>query len=164
MPIAAILSPPRSETASSMKIADLLNAGDVAIGVRATDKSQLLNDLARRGATGTGTDSGVLASALLARERLGSTGLGKGFALPHARVPGLTRFFGAFVRLVRPIDFQAIDEQPVDLVFLLLIPAEAGNDHVAALAAIARRLRDAEVLRQARKAADARALYQLVVS
>jgi nitrogen PTS system EIIA component len=146
-----------------MKIADLLATGDVAIGVRAADKAQLIGELARRGAAGTGTDAGVVANALLARERLGSTGLGKGFALPHARVPGLTRFFGVFVRLARPIDFQAIDGQPVDLVFLLLIPDEAGNDHVAALAAISRRLRDAEVLKQVRKAADAGALYQLLV-
>jgi len=147
-----------------MKIADLLNAGDVAIGVRAADKAQLIGELARRGAAGTGIDAASIATALQARERLGSTGLGKGFALPHARVPGLTQFFGAFVRLARPIDFQAIDEQPVDLVFLLLIPADAGNDHVSALAVISRRLRDADVLRQARKAADVAALHRLLVS
>ena len=163
MPIGISLPPPPSPVAASMKIADLIAAGDVAIGVRAADKAQLLAELARRSAAGAGIDAATVASALQARERLGSTGLGKGFALPHARVPGLTRFFGAFVRLARPIDFQAIDAQPVDLVFLLLIPNDAGNDHVAALAAISRRLRDAEVLRQARKAADAAELHQLLV-
>jgi nitrogen PTS system EIIA component len=145
-----------------MRIADLLKPEDVVVGLRASDKGQLLAELARRAAAAH-IDAATIAGALQARERLGSTGLGKGFALPHARIPGLTSFFGAFVRLARPIDFQAIDDQPVDLVFLLLIPNDAGNDHVAALAAISRRLRDAEVLRQARKTADAAALYQLLV-
>jgi len=145
-----------------MNIADFLSASDVAVGVRAPDKGQLIADLARRASGSTGVDAAAIAQALQARERLGSTGLGKGFALPHARVPGLTRFFGAFFRLARPVDFQAIDEQPVDLVFLLLIPNEAGNDHVTALAAISRRLREAEVLKQARKAGDAGALYRLL--
>jgi PTS system nitrogen regulatory IIA component len=149
--------------ADTMKIADFLTPGDVAVGLRGVDKGQVIGELARRGAAAIGIDMATIANALQARERLGSTGLGKGFALPHARVPGLTRFFGAFVRLARPIDFQAIDDQPVDLVFLLLIPADAGSQHVAALAAISRRLRDAEVLRQIRKAADAAALYQLLV-
>lgn len=147
-----------------MNIADFLSASDVAVGVRASDKRQLIADLARRAAGGTGVDAATIANALQAREALGSTGLGKGFALPHARVPGLTRFFGAFVRLARPIDFQSIDAAPVDLVFLLLIPPDAGSEHVAALAAISRRLRDAEVLALARKAADATALYQLLVA
>jgi len=147
----------------TMKIADFLTQGDVVVGLRGADKGQLIGELARRGAAAIGIDAATIANALQARERLGSTGLGKGFALPHARVPGLTRFFGAFVRLARPIDFQAIDDQPVDLVFLLLIPADAGSQHVAALAAISRRLRDAEVLKQIRKAADAAALYQLLV-
>jgi PTS system nitrogen regulatory IIA component len=146
-----------------MKIADLLKLEDVVVGARASDKGQLIGELARRGGAATGIDPAAVAGALQARERLGSTGLGKGFALPHARVPGLTSFFGAFLRLARPIDFQAIDDQPVDLVFLLLIPNDAGNDHVAALAAISRRLRDAEVLKQARRTADAGALYQLLV-
>ncbi len=146
-----------------MRIADLLKQDDVVVGVRASDKGQLIGELARRGAAATGIDAAAVGNALQARERLGSTGLGKGFALPHARVPGLTSFFGAFFRLARPIDFQAIDDQPVDLVCLLLIPNEAGNDHVAALAAISRRLREAEVLKQARKAADAAALYRLLI-
>lgn len=148
--------------ADTMKIADFLAQADVLTSLRGVDKGQLIGELARRGAAATGIDAASIANALQARERLGSTGLGKGFALPHARVAGLTRFFGAFVRLARAIDFQAIDDQPVDLVFLLLIPADAGSQHVAALAAISRRLRDAEVLKQIRKAADAAALYQLL--
>src|SRR6185312_1617615 len=100
---------------------------------------------------------------LTQREQLGSTGLGKGFALPHARVAGLDRCFGLFARLARPIDFQAIDERPVDLVFLLLIPQDAESEHIAALAAISRRMRDAGLLDRARKAEKANALYRLIV-
>jgi PTS system nitrogen regulatory IIA component len=147
-----------------MKIADLLNPDDVVVGVRVSDKSQLIGELARRGSAATGIDAGAVSGALQARERLGSTGLGKGFALPHARVPGLMSFFGAFFRLARPVDFQAIDDQPVDLVFLLLIPMEPGSDHVAALAAISRRLRDTEVLKQVRTAPDAATVHRLLAT
>jgi PTS system nitrogen regulatory IIA component len=146
-----------------MDIAEFLAPADVAVGLRVTDKVHLIRELARRAALATGVDAAVIANALQAREQLGSTGLGKGFALPHARVPGLARFFGAFVRLARPIEFQAIDEAPVDLVFLLLIPAGAENEHVAALATISRRLRNAEVLAGVRKAETAAALHQLLV-
>jgi PTS system nitrogen regulatory IIA component len=144
-----------------MKIANFLNLDNVVVGVRVSDKNQLIGELARRSAAATGIDAAAISSALQARERLGSTGLGKGFALPHARVPGLLSFFGAFFRLTRPIDFQAIDDQPVDLVFLLLIPMGAGNDHVAALAAISRCLRDTEVLKQVRSAPDAATVHRL---
>jgi len=145
-----------------MTIADFLAPADVIVGLRSIDKVQLIRELARRAAPATGIDAGVIANALQARELLGSTGLGKGFALPHARVPGLARFFGAFARLARPIDFQAIDDAPVDLVFLLLIPAGAENEHVAALAAISRRLRNTEVLTGVRKAGNAAALHALI--
>ena len=147
-----------------MNIAEFLAPADVIVGLRVNSKENLIRELARRAALATGIDAAIIANALQARELLGSTGLGKGFALPHARVPGLTRFFGAFVRLARPIDFQAIDDSPVDLVFLLLIPADAENEHVATLAAISRRLRNAEVLAGVRKADTAAALHQLLVS
>jgi PTS system nitrogen regulatory IIA component len=146
-----------------MNIAEFLAAADVIVGLRVNSKENLIRELARRAAPATGIDATVIANALLARELLGSTGLGRGFALPHARVPGLARFFGAFVRLARPIDFQAIDDSPVDLVFLLLIPAGAENEHVATLAAISRRLRNAEVLAGVRKADTAAALHQLLI-
>ncbi len=146
-----------------MDIAEFLAPADVVVGLRVTSKESLIRELARRAAAATGIDAAVIANALLARELLGSTGLGRGFALPHARVPGLTHFFGAFARLARPIDYQAIDDSPVDLVFLLLIPADAENEHVATLAAISRRLRNAEVLAGVRKAESAAALHQLLV-
>jgi PTS system nitrogen regulatory IIA component len=145
-----------------MVIVELLAPADVIVGLRVNSKDALIRDLARRAAAATGIDAGVIANALVSREQLGSTGLGKGFALPHARVPGLTRFFGAFARLARPIDYQAIDAAPVDLVFLLLIPAGAENEHVAALAAISRRLRNTEILAGVRKAATAAALHALL--
>jgi len=147
-----------------MDLVELLAPADVVIGLRVADKARLIAELARRAAPATGVDAAVIANALLAREQLGSTGLGRGFALPHARVPGLTRFFGAFARLARPIDYQAIDEAPVDLVFLLLIPAGAENEHVATLAAISRRLRNPEVLAGVRKADSAAALHALLVA
>ena len=143
-----------------MKLNELIGPDRVIVDLRANDKAHLLSELARQAATRTGLESGAVLSALAAREALGSTGLGRGFALPHARVAGIERLFGLFVRLVRPLDFEAIDGKPVDLVFLLLIPVGAGNEHVAALAAIAREMRDEAVVKQVRKAANATALYQ----
>lgn len=138
-----------------MRIADLIAPDRVLAVLRVQDKPQLLSELARRSAAATGIDSGAILSALQTREKLGSTGLGQGFALPHARIEGLTAFFGLFARLARPIDFEAIDGQPIDLVFLLLIPPDANAEHVAALAAIARPIRDRQFLRELRQAKDA---------
>ena len=143
-----------------MKLSELIGPDRVIVDLRASDKAQLLGELSRQAASRTSLDSGALLSALAAREALGSTGLGRGFALPHARVAGLNHLFGLFARLARPLDFEAIDGQPVDLVFLLLIPASAGNEHVAALAAIAREMRDEAVVKQVRKAGNAATLYQ----
>ena len=143
-----------------MKLSELIGPDRVIVDLRVNDKAHLLGELARQAATRTGLESGAVLSALAAREALGSTGLGRGFALPHARVAGVDRLFGLFVRLSRPLDFEAIDGKPVDLVFLLLIPIGAGNEHVAALAAIAREMRDEAVVKQVRKAANATALYQ----
>jgi PTS system nitrogen regulatory IIA component len=145
-----------------MDLADLINPDRVVVGLRANDKAQLLQDLSRRAAGLLGMSPQPIIAALQAREQLGSTGLGRGFALPHARVEGVTAFLGLFARLSRPIEFQAIDEKPVDLVFLLLIPPNAGNEHVAALAAISRPLRDQAFVARVRKADTAAALYALL--
>ncbi len=142
-----------------MKLSELIGPDRVLVDLRAGDKSQLLAELSRQAAHRTPLESAVVLSALAAREALGSTGLGRGFALPHARIAGLERLFGLFVRLARPLDFDAIDGQPVDLVFLLLIPEGAGSEHVAALAAIAREMRDEATVKLVRKAASAGALY-----
>jgi PTS system nitrogen regulatory IIA component len=147
-----------------MRIADLIEPAHVLAALRVQDKPQLLAELARRSAAAIGIDPGVILGALRTREQLGSTGLGHGFALPHARIDGLTAFFGLFARLARPIDFEAIDGQPVDLVFLLLIPPEANAEHVAALAAIARPIRDRQFVRELRQAKDSAELHNHLAS
>ncbi len=121
---------------TAMDLADLIEPDRVVFAARASNKQQLLQDLASRAATLLNLDGRVIFDALQAREQLGSTGLGAGFALPHARVDGLDRLFGMFTRLNRPIHFDSIDGKPVDLVFLLLIPPTAGSEHLGALATV----------------------------
>src|SRR5215472_10583015 len=121
-----------------MDLADLIVPSSVIFGARANNKEQLLLALAARAAACLNLDPKMVFNALQAREQLGSTGLGEGFALPHARIEGLDRFFGMFARLRRPIQFDSVDDKPVDLVFLLLIPMAAQIEHVAALATISR--------------------------
>ena len=147
-----------------MDISDLIGPQHVALDVRARDKGSLLRELGRRAAPFVGVDADAITSALAERERLGSTGLGRGFALPHARMREVSQFFGTFLRLARPIEFQAIDERPVDLVFLLLIPADTGGNHVAALAAVSRRFRDAGTAERLRRAESAEVAYQVLTS
>ena len=147
-----------------MRIADLIAPAHVLAALRVQDKPQLLAELARRSAAAIGIDASTILTALRTREQLGSTGLGQGFALPHARIDGLTTFFGLFARLARPIDFEAIDGHPVDLVFLLLIPPDANAEHVAALAAIARPIRDRQFVRELRQAKDAAELHNRLAS
>ena len=145
-----------------MDLSDLVHPAQVVADLRARDKAQLTVELSRRAAAVLTLEPRSVEAALTARERLGSTGLGRGFALPHARLGGLGHFFGLFARLASPIDFDAIDERPVDLVFLLLIPENARNEHVAALAAISRRMRDATFVQQLRKAAGAAEMYAIL--
>ncbi len=146
-----------------MELIDLVQPAQVVADLRARDKAQLMAELSRRAGSALGVEPQVIEAALTARERLGSTGLGQGFALPHARLGGLDRFFGLLARLARPIDFDAIDERPVDLVFLLLIPEDAGSEHVAALAAISRRMRDHAFVQRLRKATSAEAMHAALV-
>jgi PTS system nitrogen regulatory IIA component len=128
-----------------MEITEFLTQDRTLLDVRARDKAQLIGEIAREcGRLVPALRPEVVETALRAREQLGSTGLGAGFALPHARIEGLDVYVGLFLRLAKPIDFDAIDGKPVKLVFVLLIPAETAVSHVAALAAISRRFRDAE--------------------
>ena len=145
-----------------MDIADLITPQCVVATLRAGDKSQLLRELSERAAKVLAIDTQSILDALRSREMLGSTGVGHGIALPHARVPGLERFFGLFARLERPINFDAIDDRPIDLVFLLLIPEKAGDDHLAALACVSRRLRDREVADGLRAAKTGAELYDFL--
>jgi PTS system nitrogen regulatory IIA component len=154
-------SPKRDGILVEMK--DFLTPLQVAVGVRATSKTRLLRELGRRAAVALGLNEDEVTSALLKREALGSTGTGAGIAIPHARLEGTARPFGILVRLAKPIDFEAIDGQPVDLVFLLLLPAEPQGDQLNALACAARMLRDAQIVRHLRGAADDAALYRAAV-
>jgi PTS system nitrogen regulatory IIA component len=130
-----------------MDILEFLTPERVLLDVRARDKAQLIGEIGRLFARLVpGLQAEAVEAALLAREQLGSTGLGGGFALPHARIEGLDGFLGLFVRLAKPVDFAAIDDKPVTLVFVLLIPSEGAVAHVAALAAISRRFRDAALV------------------
>jgi len=145
-----------------MPIGEIIAADRIEVGLRVADKMQLLQELAARAAAALGLDRRAIFEALLARENLGSTGLGKGFALPHARLDTLREPFAMLVRLARPIDFAAIDERPVDLAILLLSPANGGNQHLATLAALSRPLRDAGFVQKLRSALDATAVHRLL--
>src|ERR1700722_15569589 len=123
-----------------MEIADFLTPERVILDVRSRDKSQLIGEVARNvGRLGPALKPETVETPLLAREQLGSPRPGAGFALPHARIEGLDGYLGLFLRMAKPVDFDAIDGKPVRLVFVLLIPAESAVSHVAALAAISRR-------------------------
>lgn len=136
-----------------MEISDFLTPDRVFLDLRPRDKNQLINEIARTfGRLVPGLAPETVQAALVAREQLGSTGLGAGFALPHARIEGLESYLGLFMRLAKPIDFDAIDGRPVWLVFVLLIPSETATAHVAALAAISRRFRDGDLAANLRRA------------
>jgi len=145
-----------------MDIADLLVPSGVIANLRVSNKRQALQELAKRAATLSGRHERAIFDVLLERERLGTTGIGMGTAVPHGRLAGLPRPYGLFARLERPIDFEAIDNQPVDLAFLLLTPETAGADHLKALARISRLLRDRVMCDKLRGTDRADALYALL--
>lgn len=142
-----------------MQIGDFLSAAETTVDVRASTKDRLLKELCTRAAATLKLDSQSIASKILKREELDSTGIGGGVAIPHARIKGLAEPHGVLVRLRQPMDFAAIDGQPVDLVFLLLLPAAPAGEQLNALAAVARCFRDAETLSGLRTAPDAMSLY-----
>jgi PTS system nitrogen regulatory IIA component len=146
-----------------MEISDLLNPESVVANLRATSKKQALQDLARRAAEITGQPERAIFSVLMKRERLGTTGVGNGIAIPHGKLPSLDRLYGLFARLEHPIDFDSIDERPVDLIFLLLAPESSGADHLKALARVSRLLRDKLACEKLRGTDDPEALYALLV-
>ncbi|MFY9290203.1 MAG: PTS sugar transporter subunit IIA [Methylorubrum rhodinum] len=148
--------------ADAMTIDDILAPSDVVHGLRASGKTALLEDLARRAAQSLDLDADTILGALVRREGLGSTGVGDGVALPHARLETVRKPFGLLARLREPLDFDAVDERPVDLVFLLLLPTGEGGGHLNALACVARRLRNRETAAALRAARDATGLYASV--
>jgi nitrogen PTS system EIIA component len=143
-------------------IADLISPRSVVPSLRAANKKQLLQELAKRAATLGALDEKTVYDTLAERERLGSTGIGNGTAVPHGRLPSLARIFGLFARLEKPIPFDSVDDQPVDLVFLLLTPEGAGADHLKALARVSRLFRDRAVCVKLRGTDSAEALYALL--
>jgi nitrogen PTS system EIIA component len=145
-----------------MDIADLLTPAGVIANLRAANKRQALQELAKRAATITGKRERAIFDVLLERERLGTTGIGGGTAIPHGRMADLPQLYAIFARLEKPVDFEAIDNQPVDLIFLLLTPDAAGADHLKALARLSRLLRDKTMCEKLRGTDRADALYALL--
>ena len=139
-----------------------LTANEAVFPQLRASKKNLLQELAQRMAGLVGTDHRELFAALLERERLGSTGMGRGVAIPHCRIPQTQKLIGGFARLEQPIDFEAVDGEPVDLVYVLIAPENAGSDHLKALARISRALRDQTMCQKLRGAHDAAAIYSLL--
>ena len=145
-----------------MDLSDLVSPQGVVPSLKATSKKQALQSLAGRAADLTGLPERDIFTVLLERERLGSTGVGRGVAIPHGKLAGLDGVVGLFARTARPIDFEALDDQPVDLIFLLLAPEGSGADHLKALARIARVLRDEVTAERIRTTEHGSGIYALL--
>jgi PTS system nitrogen regulatory IIA component len=145
-----------------MDLSDLITPYGVIPSLKASNKKQALQELAAKAAKLTGIDAHEIFNTLLQRERLGSTGVGNGIAIPHGKMNALSHIVGMFARLEEPIDFEAIDEEPVDLVFLLLAPENAGADHLKALARISRLMREPAAVEKLRSSRDKDALYAVL--
>lgn len=145
-----------------MPLLDFLDPQAVLPALRVSGKKQALQELASQAARLTGLSETAIYESLLQRERLGSTGIGEGIAIPHGKLPGLTRIFGLVARLDKPVNFEALDSQPVDVLFLLLAPEGAGADHLKALARVARVLREPGLIERVRATRDAAALYAIM--
>ncbi len=145
-----------------MDLSDLISADAIMPALKANSKKQLLQLLAEKAAALTGIPEREIFDTILQRERLGSTGAGNGLAIPHGKLTSVNKITGVFARLETPVDFDAIDDQPVDLVFLLLAPEGAGADHLKALSRIARVFRDADTVAKIRGATDTNAIHALL--
>ena len=145
-----------------MPLTDIVAQNAIIPALKVNNKKQAIQELAARAAALTGQNEKQILEVLLQREKLGSTAVGNGVAIPHGKLPKLARLFGLFARLERPINFEALDGQPVDLIFLLLAPEGAGADHLKALARVARLLRDPETTRKLRYLDNADAIYTVL--
>ena len=145
-----------------MPTSDLVSPNAIIPALKVNGKKQALQEIAAKAAALTGQSDRTIFEILMQREKLGSTGVGNGVAIPHGKLQKLNKVFGLFARLERPVDFEALDGQAVDLIFLLLAPEGAGADHLKALARAARLLRDPEVARKLRESRDADALYAVL--
>ena len=140
----------------------MINQEGVIANLKVTSKKQALQELAKKASQLTGQPERTIFEVLIERERLGTTGVGNGIAIPHGKLPGLDRLHGVFARLEKPVDFEAIDEEPVDLICLLLAPETAGADHLKALARVSRLLRDSAICEKLRGTDKADAVYALL--
>ncbi|HKY95195.1 MAG TPA: PTS IIA-like nitrogen regulatory protein PtsN [Kiloniellales bacterium] len=145
-----------------MNLTEIISPRGVIANLRVSSKKQALQELAKRAAEITGEPERAIFEVLLERERLGTTGVGNGIAIPHGKLASLPRLYALFAKLEHPIDFDAIDEQPVDLICLLLAPQTAGADHLKALAQVSRLLRDRQVCEKLRGANSPEAIYALL--
>ncbi len=146
-----------------MKIADFLSPSDVFVDAVCTDKNQVLAELAGRASEDLGVASGLILKALRTREALGSTGTGGGVAIPHARVDFVQKPYGILMKLKRAIDFEAMDGKPVDIVFMVLLPARADGDQLGVLASVSRALRSTDIIRKMRDAATSPELSRIAL-
>lgn len=144
-----------------MDVTDLVQPKAIIPSLKASSKKQVLQELARKASEVSGADQREIFDVLLERERLGTTGVGHGIAIPHGKLPDLERIYGVFARMDQPITFDSIDDEPVDLIFLLLAPEGAGADHLKALARVSRLLRDRSVCTKLRGCESADAIYAL---
>jgi len=142
-----------------MALADLLQQDAIIPSLKVNSKKQLLQELAAKAAKLTGVTEREIFDVIVQRERLGSTGVGHGIAIPHGKLTSISQIVGLFARLDAPVDFEALDDEPVDLVFLLLAPEGAGADHLKALSRIARVLRDQDLVSKLRATDSASAIY-----
>lgn len=147
-----------------MRIGDILSPAAVRSQAQVSSKKRLFQDLAEMAAQAYGLDAARTLDALQERESLGATGVGQGVALPHARIPGLDRVTGLFLRLEKPMDFDAVDRQPVDLIFTLLAPDSPGVEHLKALALVSRTLRDSDMRAKLRANDDPVALHAVLAA
>jgi len=145
-----------------MPLNDLVAPNAIIPALKVNGKKQALQELAAKAAELAGLNERAIFEILLQREKLGSTGVGNGIAIPHGKLPKLAKLFGVFARLERPVDFESLDGQAVDLVFLLLAPEGAGADHLKALARVARLLRDPDVTHKLRASRDVEAIYSVL--
>jgi nitrogen PTS system EIIA component len=145
-----------------MDLGDLISPEAVFPSLKVKNKKEALQELAQRAARLTGLDAREVLETLLQRERLGSTGVGRGIAIPHGRIASLPQIVSVFARLEEPINFDALDEEPVNLIFLLLAPEHAGADHLKALARISRLLREPETIEKLRASKERATLYSVL--
>lgn len=147
-----------------MSLIDILAPDAIIPAFKAANKKQALQEISEKAALISGLSPKEIFESLLQRERLGSTGIGSGVAIPHGKLARVGRIFGVFMRLTKPIDWEALDADPVDLVFLLVAPETAGADHLKALARIARAFRDSSLTTKLRAARDSAAIYAMLAS